>query len=170
MSQEPGQEPVTELSSEQAADFAALDRAAREQEQTAADGGEIQAVPAVDLGKEIAGGLMVLSKMLGPLFPTAAALYTEEACMMVGAGVAPVCEKYGWLQDGIGGKYGPEIVCAATLFPLVWATADAVKADIAARRPAKAESLGLNFEAAPGQDAAAAPGQKTVTFGAPVAA
>ncbi len=171
MIQEPGQEPVTELSSERAADFAALDRAAREQEQTAAaDGGEVDAAPVIDLGKEIAGALLVVSKMIGPMFPSVAAIYSEEMCLAVGGSMVPVCEKYGWLQGGIGGKYGPEIACLAVVGPLAWMTVEAAKADIAARRPAKPENLGLDFEAAPVQGAAAAPGQKTVTFGAPVAA
>ncbi len=170
---EPGAEVSTDLSTEQAADFAALENGAREEETTALAGAEngqgvAQAVPVVELNKEIAGALLMVSRMVAPALPSVGALYTEEVCNTIGNSIAPVCEKYGWLQDGVGGKYGPEILCLCIVGPIAWATVEAAKADIAARKPAKPESPGISFDAG-GMVPAEAPGAKTVQFGGVVA-
>ncbi len=168
---DPGADVSTEVTttSEQAADFALLESGAREEETAVIAGqGEAQAVAAVELNKEIAGALLMVSRMVAPALPSVGALYTEEVCNTLGNSIAPVCEKYGWLQDGIGGTYGPEILCLCIVGPIAWATVEAAKTDIAARKPAKPESDGISFDAS-AQVPAQAPGQKTVQFGGIVA-
>jgi hypothetical protein len=121
------------------------------------------------LSDEIAGALLMLSKMAAPMFPSLGLIYTPEACQAVGAAVQPVCEKYGWLQDGIGGEYGPEIMCVCVVGPMAFATYAAVKNDNAARQ-AKAERKpdGQPAKEVPPPGTLRAPGSDTVTFGAPV--
>ena len=85
------------------------------------------------LAEELAGLLMMLSGMASPLFPSLGKIYTPETCAAVGGAIAPVCDKYGWLQNGMGGEWGPEIMCVAVVGPIGYATVLAVKNDIAAR-------------------------------------
>jgi hypothetical protein len=129
------------FSGEQHADLMQLERMAADGEAAANAPmpGEEPAAPRPALSQEITGLLEVASKMVGPMFPSVAKIYTPEICQAVGVAVAPVCEKHGWLQGGIGGKYGEELMALFIVGPLVWQTAEAVKADIAARKPKKPE-------------------------------
>lgn len=121
------------------------------------------------LDAEIAGLLLMLSKVAAPMFPSLSLIYTEEACQTVGAAVAPVCDKYGWLQDGVGGEYGPEIMCVCVVGPMAFATYTAVQNDIAARKAEeKPKGDGQPVKQTPVPGALRAPGSDTVTFGAPV--
>ena len=110
--------------------------------------GEAEAVQVrAPLAEELAGMLMMLSGMASPLFPSLAKIYTPETCAAVGGAIAPVCDKYGWLQNGMGGEWGPEIMCVAVVGPIGYATVLAVKNDIAARDAkddAKVKQAGQN--------------------------
>lgn len=127
--------------------------------------------PPPPLDVELSGMLLMLSKVLSPAFPSIATIYTEESCRLVGEAVAGVCEKYGWLQGGVGGEYGPEIMCLVVVGPIAFATYGAVQGDIAARRPQKGApgdpDKQVRVQAPPGT--LRAPGADTVTVGVPVA-
>jgi hypothetical protein len=164
---------------EEAADFAALSRMASDDPNAVPVEGEAEAVPALPLDKEIAGALQMIVGIVGPMFPSLAAIYTTEVCESVGAAVSPVCEKYGWLQGGIGGEYGPEIMCAIVVAPLGYATYIAVNNDMEARREKSREKAATRIAGAggvipqkPGENVVAGalrtPGSDTVTFGAPI--
>lgn len=122
------------------------------------------------LDAELSGMLLMLSKVLSPAFPSIATIYTEESCRMVGEAVAGVCEKYGWLQGGVGGEYGPELMCLVVVGPIAFATYGAVQGDIAARRPQKGAQddpgKQVKVQAPPGT--LRPPGADTVTVGAPI--
>lgn len=155
------------VENEQAADLAALTAAAAEADEPAPGSVVDVGPPAVDLAGEISGGLLMLSKIFAPMFPTTAALYTEATCQQIGAAVEPVCKKHGWLMDGIASGWGPEIVCAAVLWPTAFATVEAIKVDIAKRSPAPLETPGLNLETAAVRVMGQVPdvGAKIVQFG-----
>lgn len=165
------------LGEEEAADLRALQRAADGDPATvSAEGAEGQGgAVAPPLGQELAGMLFMLSKVVAPLLPSVGAIYTQEACDAVGAAVAPVCEKHGWLQNGVGGEWGEEIMCLVVVGPMAWATYMAASNDMQAmkdKRKAEGVKRGeviLNEgpkTAPPG--ALRTPGSDTVTFG-PVA-
>lgn len=158
-----------EMSGEAAADWRALEQMAE---------GDPNAVPDPDappppppppaLDTELAGMLLMLSKIAAPAFPSVAALYTEETCGAVGASVAAVCDKYGWLQGGIGGEYGPELMCLCVVGPLAFATYSAAQTDIEARRPKEGPKSLKTGEPDPAPGSPRAPGADTVTIGAVV--
>jgi hypothetical protein len=85
-----------------------------------------------ELQQEIAGLLIVASKVVAPVMPRVAAIYSTETCEAVGAAVAPVCVKRGWLQGGLTHGWGEEISAAIVLVPLSIATYHAGQADVAA--------------------------------------
>jgi hypothetical protein len=167
---QPGPAP---MQAEQAADFAAL--------QAQADAGDIaapgapgtgqEAPPAVPLADQLAGLLQMLTGLLKPVLPTVASIYSPEVCSAVGNAMAPVCNKHGWLQDGIGGKYAEEIMALAVIAPLGYATVQAAKSDIAANKakeiPAPEKSAGASlFEAVPTPAPSQAdPAGRSVQFG-----
>jgi len=158
-------------SSEADADWAALERIADADPNALPDPNAPEPAPlAAPLNEEIAGLVLMLSKVAGPAFPSLATIYTEETCGAVGAAVAGVCDKYGWLQGGVGGEYGPEIMFLCVVGPLAFTTHNAVQADIEARR-AKERAKNPNGLATkePPPGAYRAPGSDTVTIGAPVA-
>lgn len=152
---------------EQAADLAALQAEADAAPRPPGEP-EPEAPPAPpDLAAEIAGALLIASKMLAPMFPSLGTIYTEESTGAAGAAVAGVCDKYGWLQGGMVGQWGPEIACLVVVGPLAMATVKGVQADNAERRRREAEERSQQ----PDQATMGAPvpseaiGQKTVTFG-----
>lgn len=164
---------------EEASDFANLSRMASDDPNALPVEGEEETAPALGLEKEIAGMLQMVVGVVGPMFPSLAKIYTPEVCESVGAAVSPVCEKYGWLQGGIGGEYGPEIMCAIVVAPLGYATYIGVSNDIEARREAGREEAAKRIAAKGGvipqnrgekpvAGALRTPGSDTVTFGAPI--
>lgn len=159
-----GPDDLPNAASEQAQDFANLQRMAQDQELPGGEVAQAEAV-AVPLAQEISGLLSLLVKLATPVFPSLEAIYTDEVIGAVGAAVEPVCVKHGWLVDGIGGKYAEELMAATVLLPLAWATAEGIKRDIAARKKPALSQAGPDL-AAPVPEAA--PGQKTVTFGGAV--
>lgn len=161
-----------EISGEAAADLRALQRMADEDPNELPDPDAPPPAPLPPpLDQELAGMLLMLSKVVAPAFPSIAAIYTEEACGAAGAAVAGVCDKYGWLQGGVGGEYGPELMCLFVVGPLAFATYGAVQGDIEARRP-KQRAPGADGQPTkiePVAGAYRAPGADTVTVGAPIA-
>lgn len=153
-------------SSEQAADFAALQAAAGPgPDEVAAEEQQEQARP--DLAVEIAGLVQAAVGMLAPMFPSLPGIYTPEATQAASVAVAGVCHKHGWMQGGVMGRWGEEIACVAIVGPLAFATYQGVKSDIADRQPV--ERIGGPDLSAPVPVAGPAP-SKAVTFGAPVPA
>jgi hypothetical protein len=152
--------------SEQAADLQALQAAAAEGQ----PGTVAQAAPeptGPDLASEIAGLVSVAVATLSPVFPSLKTIYTKETTAAAAAAVAGVCNKHGWLQNGLMGKWGEEIACLAIVGPLAYQTAQGIRADLAARAPAKPpERLGGPELKAKPAEAPQAP--KTVQFGAAV--
>lgn len=53
--------------------------------------------------------------------------------------IARVCNKHGWLVDGIGGKWGEEIALAAIALPVGFSTYKAVTQDLSVLK-AKAQA------------------------------
>lgn len=156
-------------SSEQAADLAALQAAAMPD---AAPGAPVAAEPAgPDLAQELAAAVTVAVAILGPIYPSLKEIYTEQATQSAAGAVAAVCNKHGWLQGGMMGKYGEEITCLLVVGPLAVATYKGIQADTAARERAKpaTEPGDLLDLAQPAPEPAPGVGQKTVTFGAPAA-
>jgi hypothetical protein len=123
-----------DMNPEQAADFAALKAAAAAgATQTYKEAGDIEpeSTPKPDLGAEIAAALEIVATVLKKPFPSVANLYDENTRAMVGASVAAVCNKHGWLQGGMMGKWGEEIACLMIVGPLAYSTYEAGKSDIA---------------------------------------
>ena len=80
--------------------------------------------------------------------------------------IAAVCNKHGWMQGGMMGRWGEEIACVAILGPLALQTVKGVKADLAAREKDKPKPPEQIAGPVIGQPIPAeALGQKTVTFG-----
>lgn len=155
----------TTTSAEQAADLAALQAAASEPGPTSTG---IQAEgppPGPDLATEIAGLVSVAVATLGPMFPSLKATYTPEITQAAAQAVAAVCVKHGWAQNGLMGQWGEEIACLAICGPLAWQTAQGIKADLEARKPAKepAQAIAGPDLSAPAPAPGPAP-SKTVTF------
>lgn len=119
------------------------------------------------LANELEGAISMAVGIMGPLFPTVVGIYTPEVTKAVSGSVAAVCEKHGWLQDGLMGRYGEEIACMAVVGPVAFATYKAVQTDIAARQPAQPASVPgeINLSAPVPVDA---PGAKTVSVGVAV--
>lgn len=132
------------MNPEQAADFAALAAAANDA--PAAPGAAVeQAAPepmAAPLNEEIAGLLQALSAVAAPMFPSLADIYTPQQCASIGAALAPVCHKHGWLQDGVGGKWGEEIMALAVVGPVAFQTYAAIRHDIDAKQAQQGQKSG----------------------------
>lgn len=153
-------------SAEQAADLAALQAMAgpvpgQEEGATAPE-----AAAGPDLAGEIAGIVQAAVGMLAPMFPSLPGIYTPEATQAAAAATAAVCDKHGWMQGGLMGRWGEEIACAAIVGPLAFATYHGVKGDIAARQPVEPSRSGELNLSAPVPTAPAT--GKGVTFGAPI--
>lgn len=168
-------EQVQEMSAEQSADLNALKYSAQQSTQAMQElqaGQEPEPEPqGPTLAEEVSGMLTLLVGMLGPIFPSLAAIYTEQVIQSVGVAVQPVCDKHGWLQGGIGGKYGEEIMALVVLAPLTYATYSGITADIAARVPTAPEKQHSGLLGAPKMEAVAPAinaNSNTVTIGAVV--
>lgn len=157
-----------ESTAEQAADLAAL-RAAAVPEAVPGQAVEEQTGP--DLAGELAAGVTIFVGILGPIYPSLRSIYTPDATAAAAGAVAAVCNKHGWLQGGMMGKWGEEIACLAVVGPLAFATVQGIKADTEARQEKKQPAtepgalLDLTEPSASTSSQAPGAGQKTVTFG-----
>jgi hypothetical protein len=125
-----------ELDGEQAAAFASLQARADAQHVPGQAEPEPEA-PSVPLADQISGMLGMLVGVVTPMFPSLALIYTPEAVEQVGVALQPLCEKHGWFEDGISGKYGEEVMALIVVGPLAYATYAGISSDIAARKPQK---------------------------------
>lgn len=94
---------------------------------------EAEAVP-VDIAAEVAALIQTAAGILTPAFPSLGTIYTPETCKRLGDAAAPVMEKYGVSVGGLFDRWGAEITLAAVAFPVVIATVQGVKGDLASRR------------------------------------
>lgn len=158
-----------QIGSEQAADLAAL--TAQATNVPAAPGATVEPEPEPrDLAAEIEGLTLAAVGILAPMFPSLPAIYTKTATAAAAAAVANVCNKHGWMQNGVMGRYGEEIACLAVVGPLAFATYQGIRGDLAARAPAQ-EPQRLEFPAVSDAPAPQEPAaSKVVTFGAPAPA
>lgn len=88
----------------------------------------------VDVAAEVATLLETVAGILTPAFPCLASIYNTATCRRLGEASAPVLDKYGLSVGGLFERWGAEITFAAVAFPVVAATVQGVKADLAARR------------------------------------
>lgn len=131
------------ISDEEAASLAALNaQVAKEQEQlaTAAEP-EATAPAAPTLQTELAGLIGMAVALAGPILPSLTTIYTPETTQAVAGAIASLCNKYGWMQDGIANGYGEEIAAAMVLLPVGIATYQGVNADLAALQAKKKPEL-----------------------------
>lgn len=154
---------------EQAADLAALEAAAAQQAPAPGAPGETVQEAPPNLADELSAMIKIAVATLKPALPSLEEIYTPEATGAASAAIAGVCQKHGWLNGGLMGKWGEEIACLAIVGPLAFATYQGVNKDLAAAKAKaekkKPEALTNQISQAPG------PESKTVTFGnQPVAA
>lgn len=156
------------MAPEQAAELAALQAAAgggyegqlQQQEQQQAMGERER------LAGEIAGLVLAFVSIAKPILPSLETIYTPEATGTAAAAVAGVCVKHGWLAGGLLGDWGEEIAAAVVLVPMALATAQGIKADIAAKKKPEVDTL-ASLAVKPAENMPE-PGAKTVTVGAPI--
>lgn len=101
----------------------------------AAAGEAAQVDQGVNNAQQVAMMLALAVPLLGKLYPSIEAIYTEQVQGQVAQSLGPVLSKYGVDLADIAGSYGPEIAAALVCVPLAIATVAGVKADILARRP-----------------------------------
>lgn len=87
------------------------------------------APPPPDLAGEFSGLILSMSDVLKPAFPSLETIYTETKCEQVGAALAAVCNKRGWLQGGVIGGYGEEVTALFIVGPMAMATYKGMSAD-----------------------------------------
>lgn len=128
-----------EISAEQAADLSALQAAAAVQtlpEQQAEQAAQVQQAQAGDsLAGEFGAVASILLAVLKVPYPSLAPIWTDEAIAATSTAAAAVCVKRGWLADGFMAGYGEEAALLCVAAPLVMASAGAIKADTAKRKP-----------------------------------
>lgn len=163
-------DPIQQMGPEQAAELAALQQSAgggyegqlQQQEQQQALGERER------LAGEISGLVLAFVSIAKPILPSLEAIYTPETTGTAAAAVAGVCVKHGWLAGGLLGDWGEEIAAAVVLLPLAMATAQGIKADIAAKKKNDREAPAVLSATVPAD--MQQPGQKTVIVGAPLPA
>jgi len=157
-------------SAEQAADLSALQAMAGPAPGQEEGGPELEGAAGPDLAGELAGLIQAAVGMLAPMFPSLPSIYTPDSTQAAAGAVAAVCNKHGWMQNGLMGRYGEEIACAFIVGPLAFATYKGMQQDLAAREPIKkeAQARGGELDLSAPVPNAAPPVSKAVTFGAPV--
>jgi ribulose 1,5-bisphosphate carboxylase large subunit-like protein len=129
------------------AELSALDRIAleaqgMEQDQAEADdkiiNGEPEPEPVIDQAGAWGQLAMMAGGILGMALPELRAVYTEEACMAWGGGMAAMSDKYGWDAGETAAKWAPECMLLMTSLPLIVPTVQAIKQR---QKAAKARAL-----------------------------
>lgn len=135
------QDMAAEQASERAALMAAVGEAEAMQAQASGQTQEVQVQP--DLADELTGLIMTVTMVLRPIFPSLGTVYTPEVTGAAAGSIAAVCQKHGWLQNGVMGQWGVEIGAAAVLLPLGVSTFQAVRLDLETlKRKREAEGKG----------------------------
>ena len=96
--------------------------------------------PPMDWNQESAHLVKFLCATIVPLWPRLGAVYTPQVQDSIAAAAAPLMEKYDFSLADLFGRYGAEIGFAMVALPLVVPTVDAIKADRAEARAAKAST------------------------------
>lgn len=71
--------------------------------------------------------------LLGKLYPSLTAIYTDPTCDQVAGALGPVLTKYGVNLGDLGNQWGEEIAAVLICGPIAVATYQGIKADIQAR-------------------------------------
>jgi len=125
-----------------AMDRIALEAQGHEQDQKAADEkilhGEPEPEPVIDPAHAWGQLAMMAGGILGLALPELKSVYTEDACLAWGGGMAAVADKYGWEAGETAAKWAPECMLLMTSIPLIVPTVQAIRSRQAA---AKAKSL-----------------------------
>lgn len=82
---------------------------------------------------------MMVGGVLGMALPELRAVYTEDACLAWGGGMAAVSDKYGWDAGDTAAKWAPECMLLMTSIPLIVPTVQAIK-----QRQAASKAKALN--------------------------
>lgn len=150
------------LSAEQAADLAHLQAAAAEEDIEGMNQAQ-EISPVEQLAAEISGIVLAVTAALSPALPSLKRIYTPETTKAAGEAIARVCEKHGWLSDGLMGNWGEEIAAAVILVPLAVTTYQGVQGDIAKLKAAetkKPEAVAGPVESKQDQETTPAPEAK----------
>ncbi len=110
--------------------------------------------PVLDPAKTWAQIPFMLGGMLAMAMPELKQVYTEDACMKWGHGMAAVSDKYGWDAGETISRWAPEFMLIAASLPLLVPTVRAVKAradEIKARAPEKVPEGVAGAQSEPGQ-------------------
>ncbi len=149
------------ITAEQAADLASIQVAISEQPAAPPVPGSPGEPVKADLAAEFSGIIRLAVATLSPAFPSLNEIYTDPVREAAAAAAAAVCNKHGWMQSGVGGKWAEEIAAAAILLPLGWQTYQGVTADLEKAKPKKAaEPVPAAIEQAAADN--------IIQFGAPV--
>jgi len=135
----PGPSEAGELSAmDRIAMEAQADEAERAAEENKFINGEPETEPVIDPARAWGTMAMTVGGFLGMAMPELRAVYTEDACMQWGTGMAAVADKYGWDAGDTVAKWAPECALLMASIPLIVPTVVAVKERRAA---AKAKQL-----------------------------
>lgn len=97
----------------------------------------IEQAQAFDLASENSQGVRMMLDMaipmLGAMYPSLEAVYTEQTRQQVAMALGPVMAKHGVSLKEWGGKYGEEIAAVFVCGPIALATYKGIKNDIEAR-------------------------------------
>jgi hypothetical protein len=88
-------------------------------------------VIALGLAEEIEAAIDLVVSLTSPIFPSIRGVYGPATNKAVGASVAALCAKHGWLQGGLMAGYAEELACFAIVAPVAYGTVKAVKTDLA---------------------------------------
>ncbi|MGP1718175.1 MAG: hypothetical protein ACTS9Y_13425 [Methylophilus sp.] len=119
----------------QQADAAATEQAAVTEQTGTGDQG-IQTIE-LTLDAEMAMMLNMILNMLKPALPSLEQIYTPPVIQALSESTAAVCNKHGWLQNGLAGKFAEELALGAIVIPVGLATYKGVTADIAYNKAAQ---------------------------------
>lgn len=101
--------------------------------------GEPEPEPVIDPAHAWGQLAMMVGGVLGMALPELRAVYTEDACLDWGGGMAAVSDKYGWDAGETAAKWAPECMLLMTSIPLIVPTVQAIK-----QRQAAAKAKALN--------------------------
>jgi hypothetical protein len=101
--------------------------------------GEPEPEPVIDPAHAWGQLAMMAGGILGMALPELRSVYTEDACMAWGGGMAAVADKYGWDAGETAAKWAPECMLLMTSIPLIVPTVQAIK-----QRQAASNAKALN--------------------------
>lgn len=96
--------------------------------------GEPEPEPVIDPAQAWGQIAMMVGGVLSMALPELRSVYTEQACMAWGGGMAAVSDKYGWDASETAAKWAPECMLLMVSIPLIVPTVGAIKQRQAAMR------------------------------------